>query len=289
MDMKKLKDEIDFWLKNYFYEKGKENKKLYEAMYYSIDIGGKRIRPILMLLVYKMYKDNYETILPIASALEMIHTYSLIHDDLPCMDNDDLRRGYPTNHKVFGEAMAVLAGDGLLNEAMFIMFNQCLIGDKSMLKACQLISRSSGCDGMIGGQAVDILSEGKRISEDQLLYMHRKKTGELIQAAIEAGATLGNAPEEHIQKLIKFGEKLGLAFQIKDDILDVEGSTEILGKKINSDTNNDKTTFVSMYGISKCKELCTSITNDCLDILDKLPVETKELSAVTEFLLQRNF
>ena len=198
-------------------------------MIYSIKVGGKRVRPILMLLTYAMYKEDYRDILPFAAALEMIHTYSLIHDDLPCMDNDDLRRGKPTNHKIYGEAIAILAGDGLLNEAMIIMLNQCLDGNLNKIKASNLIAKASGAQGMIAGQICDILSEGKAISEEELLYMHRNKTGELIKVAIVCGAILGNANEEDLNNLNEYGDKLGLAFQIKDDILDVIGDVDVLG------------------------------------------------------------
>ena len=171
MNMNNLKEEVNVWLNNYFENKGSYNKIVYDAMKYSVEVGGKRIRPILMLCTYNVYKDNYEDIMPMACAIEMIHTYSLIHDDL--------RRGKPTNHKVFGEAMAILAGDGLLNEAMNIMFNYSLNNDIRALKASKIISEASGVEGMIGGQVVDIISEGKKITIDNLKYMHKNKTGKL--------------------------------------------------------------------------------------------------------------
>jgi geranylgeranyl diphosphate synthase, type II len=289
MDITSFKDEIDQWLKEYFNGKGTYNKRIFEAMAYSVDIGGKRIRPLLLVLSYCLYKDNYKDILPAAAALEMIHTYSLIHDDLPCMDDDDLRRGKPTSHKVFGEAIAVLAGDGLLNEAMNIMFQFCSGRGAKELKACKLISEAAGAEGMIGGQVVDILSENKKISEDELAYMHRKKTGELIKAAVLCGAILGDAPEEDVKVLTAYGENLGLAFQIKDDILDVIGNTELLGKKVKSDENNNKTTFVTVYGLESCKERCISLTNECLKQLKSLKKNSNALEELTMFLLKREF
>jgi geranylgeranyl diphosphate synthase, type II len=289
MDAKLLKIEIESFFKEYFEGKGSYNKKIYEGMYYSIQIGGKRIRPILMLLTYMLYKKDYKEILPISGALEMIHTYSLIHDDLPCMDNDDLRRGKPTNHKVFGEALAVLAGDGLLNEAMNIMFKSSLKGDSNVIRACSMISEASGAEGMIGGQVVDILSEGRTISADELLYMHSKKTGALIKSAILAGAVLGGADLKDEEQLSKFGDKLGLAFQIKDDILDVTGKVELLGKSTNSDAENKKTNFISTYGLEKCRELCAELTDDCIRILKSLSRDTEDLEKLTLFLLEREY
>lgn len=285
--METLKNKIETWLGEYFEGKGSYNKKVYESMAYSINAGGKRIRPLLFILTYMLYKEDYKRILPIASSIEMIHTYSLIHDDLPCMDNDDLRRGRPTNHKVFGDAIAVLAGDGLLNEAMNIMFKYCMDKDKKELKACSIISESSGADGMIGGQTVDILSEDTKIPIDQLYYMHSKKTGALIKASILAGAILGGASESDVKNLDYFGQKLGLAFQIKDDILDRVGDTEVLGKTAKIDLGNNKTTFITAYGLNKCIEMCNSLTGECLEVLDTLKGDTSMLKELTLFLLNR--
>jgi Geranylgeranyl pyrophosphate synthase len=282
-----LRTEIDNWLGEYFQNKGLYNKKVYEAMSYSLNAGGKRIRPLLLILTYMLYKEDYKEVLPVAAALEMIHTYSLIHDDLPCMDNDDLRRGRPTNHKVFGDAIAVLAGDGLLNEAMNIMFKYCMEKDKNAIKACTIISESSGAEGMVGGQTVDILSENTKIPIDQLYYMHSKKTGALIKASIVSGAILAGVPKIDIQNLDYYGQKLGLAFQIKDDILDIVGDTEVLGKKAKSDLENKKTTFITAYGLNKCIEMCNSLTGECLEVLDKLKGDTSNLKEVTLFLLNR--
>ncbi|MCY6370311.1 polyprenyl synthetase family protein [Clostridium ganghwense] len=290
MEINKLKEEINLWLQEYFDNKGSYNKIIYDAMKYSIEVGGKRIRPILMICTYNIYKDNYKEIIPLASALEMIHTYSLIHDDLPAMDDDDLRRGKPTNHKVFGEAIAILAGDGLLNEAMNVLFDYCTVNSqKHIIEACRTISKASGVEGMIGGQVVDVISEGKKISEEQLSYMHSKKTGELIKSAIISGAILGEAKNKDIKLLCEFGKKLGLAFQIKDDILDIVGDSKILGKKINSDNDNDKITFVSKFGLEECKEMCKQLTNECLKILDNIGKDTSNLKDITHFLLKREF
>lgn len=282
-----MKKEINEVLLNYFSDKGTYNKVIYDSVSYSLNIGGKRIRPILMLLTYSMYKENWRDILEFSSAIEMIHTYSLIHDDLPCMDNDDLRRGKPTNHKVYGENIAVLAGDTLLNEAMNLMMKFSLKNGEKSLVAAEKIASAAGPDGMIGGQVVDIINEGKKISEDELKYMHMKKTGALIKVSIVSGAILGEAPEDDIKKLEKFGENLGLAFQIKDDILDVIGSTEKLGKNVLSDEESNKTNFITMHGLEYCIKECERLTKDSIEILDSLSVDTKDLKVLTKELLDR--
>lgn len=282
-----MKKEVNTFLLNYFENKGSFNKVIYDSASYSLNIGGKRIRPLLMLLTYNMYKENWREIIEFSSAIEMIHTYSLIHDDLPCMDNDDLRRGKPTNHKVYGEDIAVLAGDALLNEAMNVMMKFSLNHGREALVASQKIAEAAGAEGMIGGQVVDIINEGKKISEEELRYMHMKKTGALIKVSIVAGAILGNASEEEIELLEKFGENLGLAFQIKDDILDVIGNTEKLGKKVLSDEENDKTNFISMHGLDYCIKECERLTNESINILDSLSVNTEALKILTKELLDR--
>ncbi|KHD38228.1 farnesyl-diphosphate synthase [Clostridium acetobutylicum] len=288
MNNKVIKKEVEEYLSNYFEGKGNYNKKVYESMNYSLNAGGKRVRPLLLLASYAIYNKDYKEVIDIAAAIEMIHTYSLIHDDLPCMDNDDLRRGRPTNHKIFGYSIALLAGDGLLNEAMNIMFKYCIGKGEEALKACLMISKAASSDGMIGGQVVDILSEGKKINEDELRYMHKKKTGELIKAAVVSGAILGGAPLHDVELLSQYGDKLGLAFQIEDDILDIIGDTKIMGKTSKSDLENDKCTYVTLYGIDKCKSICRELTDECLDIIGKIQGNTELLKEITELLLKRN-
>ena len=287
MKFNEMKKEINEFLVNYFSNKGTYNKVIYDSASYSLNIGGKRIRPILMLLTYSMYKENWRDILEFSSAIEMIHTYSLVHDDLPCMDDDDLRRGKPTNHKVYGENIAVLAGDTLLNEAMNLMMRFSLKNGEKSLVAAEMIASAAGPEGMIGGQVVDIINEGKKISEDELKYMHMNKTGALIKVSIVSGAILGEAPEDDIRKLEKFGENLGLAFQIKDDILDVIGSTEKLGKNVLSDEESNKTNFITMHGLEYCIKECERLTKDSIEILDSLSVDTKDLKVLTKELLDR--
>ena len=287
MIFNEMKNDINEFLANYFNNKGNYNKVIYDSASYSINIGGKRIRPILMLLTYSMYKENWKEILEFSSAIEMIHTYSLIHDDLPCMDNDDLRRGKPTNHKVYGENIAVLAGDALLNEAMNLMMKFALKNDKNALVAAEMIASAAGPEGMIGGQVVDIINEGKKISENELKYMHMKKTGALIKVSILAGAILGDASKEDIIKLDKFGENLGLAFQRKDDILNVIRSTEKLGKNVLSDEESNKTNFITMHGLEYCIKECERLTKESIEILDSLSVDTEALKVLTKELLDR--
>lgn len=282
-----LLKEINMYLENYFKEKGTYNKIIYDASNYSLNIGGKRIRPLLFILSYYIYREDYKNVIEMSAAIEMIHTYSLIHDDLPCMDNDDLRRGKPTNHKVFGENIAVLAGDALLNEAMIIMMKYSIEHSKNALKASYEIAKAAGIEGMIGGQVVDIISEGKKISYDELKYMHLNKTGALIKSSILGGAILADAPENDLKSLAEYGEKLGLVFQIKDDILDVVGNANMLGKNVHVDEENNKTNFVTIYGLEKCEELCKDLTEECINILKNLSVNTDCLIDLTKKLLKR--
>lgn len=287
MEINNLKQEVDEYLENYFKEKGTYNKIIYDSCSYSLNIGGKRIRPILLALSYYIYKEDYKKVMPMAAAIEMIHTYSLIHDDLPCMDNDDLRRGKPTNHVVFQENIAVLAGDSLLNEAMIIMMEYALKNNGNALMAAHEVAIAAGAEGMIGGQVVDIISEGKKISKDELEYMHSKKTGALIKASILSGAILADAPKEDLNILAEYGEKLGLVFQIKDDILDVVGNVETLGKNVHVDEENDKTNFISVFGLEKCNELCETLSEECVENLKRLTVNADCLIELTYTLLNR--
>ena len=287
MKIKQLKELVDNYLSNYFKNKGSYNSLIYDAASYSLNVGGKRIRPILFMLVYNMYKGKDKEIIDMAAAIEMIHTYSLIHDDLPCMDNDDLRRGKPTNHKVYGENIAVLAGYALLNEAMILLMDFSIKNGKDALVAAREIAYAAGADGMIGGQVVDIINEGKKISKEELNYMHLKKTGELIRASIVAGAILAEADKSEIELLNKFGLNLGLAFQIKDDILDVTGDVNKLGKNTLADGN--KSNFITMYGLEECKVMCENLTDECIAILEKISVNTDILKKLTIELLERDF
>jgi geranylgeranyl diphosphate synthase type II len=234
-----------------------------EAMEYSLLAGGKRLRPILAMMAYELFDEETEKVWSYACSLELIHTYSLIHDDLPAMDNDDYRRGKPTNHKVYGEGFAILAGDALLNAA-FELIHASLLKNPQLnhIRAAACISKAAGIQGMIGGQCMDLFYENKPIDKELLNLMHNKKTGALIQAALVSGALIAGAGEEDLQRLEKFGQLIGLAFQISDDILDVEGSTEKLGKQVGSDVCKNKSTFVACYGLEKSRAMARSMIEE---------------------------
>ena len=248
---------------------------LYESMKYSLTAGGKRIRPILLLAAAEFTGCKIEAAVPYACALEYIHTYSLIHDDLPCMDDDDLRRGMPTNHKVYGEAMATLAGDGLqaaafeaMTKDMFMYFDDS-IQLKNRIRAAHEIVKGSGCRGMVAGQVADIENENKACSGEMLDYIHINKTAALIVAAIRAGAQLGGADAETLNDLTIYAENLGLAFQIADDILDVIGSEEEMGKKTGADNASNKSTYPALYGLDASKDKLMELTDTAIKALEK--------------------
>ncbi len=270
-------------------EKELPEKNLYSAMRYSLMAGGKRLRPVLALAVCDMLGGDLEEVLPFACAVEMIHTYSLIHDDLPAMDNDDFRRGRPTNHKVYGEALAILAGDGLLNLAFETMLESIIKSgaNEKKARAAAIIAKASGANGMISGQVIDLESEGKQVDTEILNRMHRLKTGALIKAPVVAAGVLCGACEEDIKRLDEFSEYLGLAFQIKDDILDVEGNTEKLGKKVGSDADNNKSTYVTIYGLQKSKEILSDVTNKAVHCLEKFEKNADFLRSLAVYLLER--
>lgn len=262
LELKGKIDSVNEALKKYLDVKYPEI--IYEAMGYSVFAGGKRMRPILMLAACEAEGGSAEDVMPFACAMEMIHTYSLIHDDLPEMDNDDLRRGRPTCHKQFDQGIAVLAGDGLLTYAFEIMLKKaCMSGEDKYVRAAEIIARYAGSEGMLVGQVVDVVSEGKKIDAKTLEYIHKNKTGGLIKASLMSGAIIAGASHNIVKEYELMGEKLGLAFQIKDDILDVTSTSEVLGKPVFSDEKNDKVTYVSMYGLENAREsyinLCKSV------------------------------
>ncbi|MFB1080714.1 polyprenyl synthetase family protein [Jeotgalibacillus sp. JSM ZJ347] len=226
---------------------------LKESMLYSINAGGKRIRPLLLLAVMETFGGETEKGLKTAAALEMIHTYSLIHDDLPSMDDDDLRRGLPTNHKVYGEAVAILAGDALLTKS-FELVADSSIDPQSKVSIISMLSSASGAEGMVGGQIADIEGENKPLSLEELESVHRRKTGRLLEFAATAGGLLSGLGQNELNQLRQFAEHIGLAFQIRDDILDVEGKVEEIGKPVGSDEGRQKSTYPAILGMDQAKE-----------------------------------
>ena len=240
------------------------HRRIFEACRYSLLAGGKHIRAALLLEFFRLCGGGVENALPFACGLEMIHTYSLLHDDLPCMDNDDYRRGKPSNHKVYGYSTAMLAGDALLNRAFEVMLVQDTVAPTQAMKAAAYISRCSGAYGMIGGQVQDLAMEGKKASDAQLREMVSLKTGALIRAACVGGVLLAGGDEIRQKAAETYADAVGLAFQIQDDILDVTGDQALLGKAIGSDQANEKTTFVSVYGLDACRGMVRDLTLQAL-------------------------
>lgn len=261
-------------------------EELQKAMGYSVFAGGKRLRPALVLASCELFCDDLEKALPFACAIEFIHTYSLVHDDLPSMDNDDWRRGRLTSHKVFGEDKAILAGDGLLSYAFDIMLENCK--DENSINASKYISHAAGVNGMVAGQWVDVSSNGKKITEELMHYIHINKTAALIIGALKAGASCGNATEKDIQLIEEYGKCIGYTFQIIDDILDVVGDKEALGKATGSDEANDKTTYVTLYGVEGAKKQAEEYTNKAISIIEPYGEKAEFFKELAQYLLKRN-
>ncbi|MBD3108087.1 polyprenyl synthetase family protein [Bacillus sp. AGMB 02131] len=263
---------------------------LKEAMDYSLQAGGKRIRPMLVFSVLDALGKDTSIGLPVACSIEMIHTYSLIHDDLPGMDNDSLRRGKPTNHIVFGEANAILAGDALLTLSFGVLseMNQTEVTAEQQIAIMQVIAQCAGAEGMIGGQTVDMASEGKTISLEELEYIHEHKTGKLLSASIITGAILGGADNDQLDALRKFSKHLGLAFQIRDDILDVEGNEELIGKPVGSDVDNNKSTYPALLTLNGAKEKLAAEINQAIHALESIRFENSYLMDLTKLVAERN-
>ncbi len=263
---------------------------IYDAMRYSLLAGGKRLRPMMLLAACEAVGGRKEDALPFACALEMIHTYSLIHDDLPAMDNDDYRRGRLTNHKVYGEGMAILAGDALLHHAMETMAAACAENPNPRTTgAMRVIAHGAGIFGMLAGQAVDVLLEGKPLDQKTLDFIHLHKTAAMIRGALEAGALLGGADQETAEQFGLAGDKIGVAFQIIDDILDVTSTMEELGKPIHSDEKNQKTTYVTLYGVEESRRIAAGLSAEAVEIWKKQGERCAFLLALTEKLTNRTF
>lgn len=262
--------------------------RLAESMEYSLMAGGKRLRPILVMAAADAVGARGTDFVQAACGIEMIHTYSLIHDDLPAMDNDDYRRGKLTNHKVFGEALAILAGDALLTQAFEVILRQQGVPAQVLLEVLREMSIAAGPNGMVGGQVIDMLSEGKRISMAELRKMHMGKTGALFRAAIRSGAILGGASEAQLAALTTYADCFGLAFQITDDILDVVGDEAVIGKPVGSDERNEKSTYVTLTSLDEAKKLAANTVQQALEALEIFGDEAKFLRDLVKMLLERN-
>lgn len=263
-------------------------EKLFEAMDYSLSAGGKRLRPVLLLAACDTMGGKLDEALPFACALEMIHTYSLIHDDLPAMDNDDLRRGRPTNHKVYGEGMAILAGDGLLSAAMELMLRSAVrMGDLRGVRAAEAIARRAGVTGMVAGQVMDVTGEGSEPTLEKVDYIHRHKTADLLTAPIEAGFILAGADDAVVAAGCEYGVNLGLAFQMVDDLLDVEGDAATLGKTPGKDAAEGKLTWVAVKGIENTRKDAAQAVEKAVSALENVPGETNFLKTLAQSTLNR--
>ena len=274
----------NYLTKHYEALEDQPQKLLFDAIEYSLLPGGKRLRPILTLELCRICGRDWKKAVPFAAAIEMIHTYSLIHDDLPCMDNDDYRRGRLTNHKVYGEGMAVLAGDALLTDAFGIAASAELVKPEDMATAIGVLSECAGAVGMVGGQVLDIMSEERELTEQEVLDIQNRKTGGLISAACALGVIAGGGNEEQYEAACQFAAGLGLAFQIRDDMLDVIGTQAELGKATGVDTQ--KNTFIKLYGLERCEELVATYTNYAIDALNAFE-DASFLKALAESLTER--
>ncbi|WP_419726817.1 polyprenyl synthetase family protein [Terrisporobacter petrolearius] len=288
-----LKEKINYietLLNEYMPKEEGYQQTVIQAMNYSLKAGGKRLRPILTLESCKIVGGKEEDAIAFAVAIEMIHTYSLIHDDLPSLDNDELRRGKPTNHKVFGEAMATLAGDALLNYAFEVMLSSSIDKKDSnkYLKAINEVAKHAGIYGMIGGQVVDVESENKIIDKDKLDFIHLNKTAAMIIGCMRAGAIIGGASEEELEKVTKYGKNIGLSFQIVDDILDITGDEAKLGKPIGSDIENHKSTYPSLLGLEKSRQIARQLIEEGKSSIDGLSSEIDFLNQLGDYIISRD-
>ena len=291
-ELKKRTEEINKVIQSYLPEEEGFAKTMAQAMNYSILAGGKRLRPMLILETLRLFGGEEKLAYPFMAAMEMIHTHSLVHDDLPALDNDDYRRGRLTTHKVYGEAMGVLSGVALLNYAYEVMLTAFDTADTPdcqahMIQALKVMSHKTGLYGMLGGQSVDVENDGKPMSREMIDYIYENKTSALIEASVMTGAILGGATEEETAIVEKAAKNIGLAFQIQDDILDVTGSEEIIGKPVNSDEKNKKTTYVTLEGLEKAKQDVEKISAEAIEELNKLPGNNDFLEQLIHLLIHR--
>ena len=290
-ELKKYQDIVEDELKKYIKDKDCPESKLNESMEYSLISGGKRLRPILILATYNLFKNDYNTCMPYAVAIEMVHNFSLIHDDLPAIDNDDFRHGKLTNHKKFNECIAILAGDGLLNYAYNVISDDLKNTTdihELKLKINIFNEFTNAIDRMIAGEYVDTEFEGKPISSNYLEYMHKNKTGALIRVCVRIGAILGGASEEQLEELTSYAEKIGLAFQIKDDILSEEGDELITGKPVGNDREKNKCTYVTKYGLQESKDILKKIISEAVEITEKYGEKGEFLKELAIYIKDRN-
>ncbi len=288
--LKEYQEIINSELERYLIKEECYEKVLNDSIEYSLMAGGKRLRAILVLDVYKMFKSaNYKEAMPYAIALEMVHNFSLIHDDLPEVDNDDFRHGKPTNHKKFNHPTALLAGDALFNRAYIVMSNDLIQNRENLENKLKVLNEFSiAVERMIAGEYLDTELEGKKITSEMLQYIHENKTGALLKLSVRMGAILAGADEENLNKISNFAEKIGLAFQIKDDILAEEGDPKIMGKPVGNDKKHEKCTYVSIYGLEGAKNKLEKITNEALEILNIYGDEAKFLRLLAEYIKDRN-
>ena len=289
--LKQYQEQINQELEKYLRKEKCLEEVLNQSMEYSLMAGGKRLRPILVIATYQIFKNDIEICMPYAVAIEMVHNFSLIHDDLPGIDNDDFRHGKPTNHKKFNEATAILAGDALLNQAYMVIsknLRQTTNNDELKLKLKVFEEFSQAIDRMIVGEYIDTEWEGRKIEKEQLEYIHKNKTGALLKLCVRMGAILANAPEEDIEKLTTYAEKIGLAFQIKDDILSEEGDEKVLGKPVGNDKELEKCTYVSQYGLQGAKEILEKITKEAIQEISSYGEKAKFLEQLANYIKNRN-
>lgn len=290
IELEQRTKEIEQILMKYLPQEEGHQHQIMEAMNYSITAGGKRLRPMLMKETYQLFGGNSQVIEPFMAAMEMIHTYSLVHDDLPAMDNDEYRRGKKTTHVVYGEAMGILAGDALLNYAFETAVKAFEIAPEQSLtigKALGILAEKAGIYGMIGGQVVDVLATGKPLSREELDFIYELKTGALIKASMMIGAVLAGASESNISKIEQIAADVGLAFQIQDDILDVTSTTEELGKPVKSDEKNEKTTYATLRGLEQSEEDVARISEEAICLLDEIEEKNSFLELLIRELIHR--
>lgn len=282
--------EIEAAIERYIPQEKAAEQQLIDAVRYSLNLKGKRVRPSLTLAFAELCGGSVEAAMPFACAVEMIHTYSLIHDDLPCMDNDDFRRGQPANHKVFGEDIALLAGDALQSMAYAAMLSDeavAAVGGERAARAARILAEKSGVLGMVGGQVIDLSMEHKTVDIELVRLMEEKKTANLIEAACMMGCVVAGADDKKIAAAERYAHAIGLAFQIVDDILDVTSTAEELGKPIGSDADNEKNTFMSLLGIERCRESVAQLTEEAIDALNVFDGDTKDLADFAVALANR--